>query len=587
MTFLPIIERELRVRGRRRETYWLRCSVVLAGALGCLPQLLWSGLIGTGATVGPGLLTGLVIAAFLLCCVACLLTADVISAERREGTLGLLLLTHVGGFDILIGKLCSAGLTGLCALVAFLPLLMLPVLAGGVTGYEAFRMSLVLTDTLFLALAAGLWASARGCDWFKTACTALLVVTISLLGPGLLELTLGRSLGLGRSFWLLSPLSALIGAGDSTFSTSPGRYWTSLALVQATAWALIFSSGFRLQRAWQEEQGEALVPEPEPVGEATAQADGPWLSCTWTPPVLRLEGEGAAEPGSAQSRPLGRDGNPIDWLLNRQSGTRAILWAGALLSLAFHGLPGMSSRFLGTRWYWMAALPLNLTERLVAGALFAWAASRFLVEAWRTGELELLLTTPFGIRQLVTAQWRTLKRLLRWPMLVMLAPACLTLIFAAATKQYWLGPTSSLFRLHYVVSELLYCANLFMGMGALCWMGLWFGLQAVGQSRTILWAVGVAWGPPYLLGILSSILFSAVGAYSFRRGPGLEFLIAQWLPQFVNLAYYVTLIYTARRRLLSELTTGEPMRFGLRESLSSMAREILAGLGKTRHWTPS
>ena len=51
----------------------------------------------------------------------------------------MLLLTRVGAFDVLMGKLGSAGLTSLCALVAFLPVLMIPVLAGGVTGGEVFR----------------------------------------------------------------------------------------------------------------------------------------------------------------------------------------------------------------------------------------------------------------------------------------------------------------------------------------------------------------------------------------------------------------------------------------------------------------
>ena len=126
--------------------------------------------------MGQGLLSAVVSAGFLLSCAACLLTADVISSERRDGTLGLLLLTRVSAFDVLVGKLGSAGLTSLCALVAFMPMLMIPVLAGGVTGGEAFRKGLVLPDTLFLALAAGLWASAGGHEWLKTARTALIIL---------------------------------------------------------------------------------------------------------------------------------------------------------------------------------------------------------------------------------------------------------------------------------------------------------------------------------------------------------------------------------------------------------------------------
>ena len=98
---------------------------------------------------------GVIGVAFLLSCSACLVTADLISAERREGTLGLLFLTRIKRLDVLLGKLGSVGITSLCALVAFLPVLMIPVLAGGVTGGEAFRKGLALFGTLWFALAAG------------------------------------------------------------------------------------------------------------------------------------------------------------------------------------------------------------------------------------------------------------------------------------------------------------------------------------------------------------------------------------------------------------------------------------------------
>ncbi len=93
MTFLPIIERELRLRARSPANYWSRFAVALVGALICLPQLLGPGPFGSPAAIGRGVFNGLVSAAFLVCCGACLITADAINAERREGTLGLLLLT--------------------------------------------------------------------------------------------------------------------------------------------------------------------------------------------------------------------------------------------------------------------------------------------------------------------------------------------------------------------------------------------------------------------------------------------------------------------------------------------------------------
>jgi hypothetical protein len=234
---------------------------------------------------------------------------------------------------------------------------------------------------------------------------------------------------------------------------------------------------------------------------------------------------------------------------------------------------------------------LNLAGRVIAGALFAWAASRFFVAARRTGELELLLTTPFGARHLVSAQWTAIKRHFRRPILVLLAPSFLVMVVPLANQLFWQSSMWPGFGLPLVISELLNGMNIIVGIVALCWMGLWFGLRAGGQGRAIVWTVGVVWCVPYLIGILSMILFSSAGAYSLRlgpgQGPGLLWWMAQWTPQMTNLLYYSVLIYAARHRLLGVLTAGEPMRLELHHSISSLARDALAGFRKARHWTPS
>src|SRR5262249_29878726 len=155
------LERDLRLRSRGKAAYWLRVGVALAGLLVCLPPLLESDPGSPGSDTGREIFDAVVGAAFVLCCGACLLSADAIGTERRDGTLGLLLLTRVRGFDLLIGKLGASALAGFCAVVAFLPVLMIPVLAGGVPAGEAARKGAALVNTLFLALAAGLYSSSR------------------------------------------------------------------------------------------------------------------------------------------------------------------------------------------------------------------------------------------------------------------------------------------------------------------------------------------------------------------------------------------------------------------------------------------
>src|SRR5260221_4615818 len=110
MTFLPIVSRELRVASRRSGTYWLRTLAALAVVI-----------IGTWfflmmrteqsqeiAMVLFGILTGSAVLYCLLSGVRS--TADCLSEEKREGTLGLLFLTDLRGYDVVFGKLVASSL---------------------------------------------------------------------------------------------------------------------------------------------------------------------------------------------------------------------------------------------------------------------------------------------------------------------------------------------------------------------------------------------------------------------------------------------------------------------------------------------
>jgi hypothetical protein len=300
-------------------------------------------------------------------------------------------------------------------------------------------------------------------------------------------------------------------------------------------------------------------------------------------PVEAREAEAVFPP----RRPLSDDANPIAWLLRRQRGIQALLWAGALVGLFQFGAFSLMPRFLGTSSYLSVVMPLSLAATALTGALFAWAASRFFVEARRTGELELLLTTPCGAREVVSTQWNVLKRRLRWPIVVMLAPtllqAAVTLVEMRTLPSFGLG---GLFWLHYVISCLFGPVDTFVGVGALCWVGLWFGLKAGGQARAIVWTVGLVKVLHYLIVILCSILFAmlAKSGLGLRSSP---FWIIMSLPQAVTLLLYLGLIRLARQRLRGELAGAEPLKFDLRQSISSAVHDALSSFRKARHWTPS
>ena len=58
------------------------------------------------------------------------LTSDCISEEKREGTLGLLFLTDLTGYDVVFGKLAATSLHVFYAMVAIFPVLAIPLLMG-------------------------------------------------------------------------------------------------------------------------------------------------------------------------------------------------------------------------------------------------------------------------------------------------------------------------------------------------------------------------------------------------------------------------------------------------------------------------
>ena len=118
MTVLPVIARELRASARQPFTYNLR---VLGVAALLVAGVLFGLKVGFAPTFGRLLFAALhctlVGAIWVL---VPILTADCISLERREGTLGLLFLTPLSGTDIVVAKGLAHGLRdfpiyGLCA----------------------------------------------------------------------------------------------------------------------------------------------------------------------------------------------------------------------------------------------------------------------------------------------------------------------------------------------------------------------------------------------------------------------------------------------------------------------------------------
>src|SRR5262245_28716363 len=221
MTFLPIVERELIAASRRRGTYRIRlfaatAGLVLGGWILLLPEA------RSPQTLGMSLFVPLSVITFGYCLfVGALRTADCLSEEKREGTLGLLFLTDLRGYDIIFGKLVATSINAFYGILALFPVMAIPLLVGGVTVGEFWRVVLVSLNTLFFSLAVGMFFSAISRDERRALVTT--IVTLLFFSGGLP--VLARLLkdwtptrALGDFLFIPSPSYAAVMAFDATYS---------------------------------------------------------------------------------------------------------------------------------------------------------------------------------------------------------------------------------------------------------------------------------------------------------------------------------------------------------------------------------
>ena len=519
MTLAPIVERELRVRARQKATFWVRFGAALGGVLICFLLTSRYAVMADSAELGSALFGSLGLAAYLICCAAFVLTADVISVERREKTLGLLFLTHIKGLDVLIGKTLSSSILAISALAGYLPILMLPVVLGGVTGGEAVRNGLVIANQLFAGIAAGVWASSRGADWFANAAKAL---AISLV---------------------LIPLSA-VALNLAAATTYPGKetiFWLLTGLQHLATWLLLLSAWRRLRDSLK-------------TGERVRVTKPATFKPRTMPPRRRRER-------------LGDDLNPIEWCVQHERGVLGAFWIAGILLLARNvislGMYEITRSSGGTPFGWSAWI-LLLALELAAFALQAWAAARFFMATRHTGELEVLLSTPLGAGAVITGQWRALRRKMRGPVLFSLAPVMLhaagclswTLLDwrnGSGWPALWLDAARILKGLFSVV--------------AVCWVGMWFALKAPRPAAAVARTVGWVAGPPLLFNLLLPAF------YAYARGGGLAWMVGFDLSGLfygLPIVWPVLLVLWARKRLQTDLHGIARVRFGVRSDWAEL-----------------
>ena len=253
MTLLPIVERELRVAARQKITWLSRLAGTVFGLLIFVFLEVLLMLSGASGVSSPGEIEFTVLKwlAFTFAAAAgVFLTADAVSEEKREGTLGLLFLTDLRGYDVLIGKLLSHSLRAAYCLLAAFPILGLPLLVGGL-GIREFSLSLlVIGNTLLFSLSLGLLVSTLSREYLKALNGVVLLGLLFYLGLLFADSALaGIKGGPFQPIFSLADPAWLLGETGSTITR---EFWKSLAIQHALAWTFLLLACVIVPRAWQD-----------------------------------------------------------------------------------------------------------------------------------------------------------------------------------------------------------------------------------------------------------------------------------------------------------------------------------------------
>jgi ABC-type transport system involved in cytochrome c biogenesis permease component len=532
MTFLPIVERELRVTARRSGTYWMRLTITAAAMIVCF----WSLEPDTAFQNGKELFAMLAGVVFVLVLLAGVhTTADCLSRERREGTLGLLFLTDLKGYDVVLGKLAATSLNTFYSLVGMLPVMAVPILLGGIT-LDMFAMTaLALVNALWFSLAAGMVVSVFCYEDRTAAVVTFAVVLCFTAAPPLLGGALRESPGgeeLAQCIAMISPTTLAQALGSTMFLAEP-TFWPSLGV------NFLLSSVFLITASRKVTQATRVK---ESAGRFNRYLQW-WRDWHLGNPTIRA---------ARRVRMLAI--NPVFWLSNRDRwlpfypwlfvGTMALVW-GWGYSLKLDGMLGAGAFLISyittanlKYWFGVAAAHGIGTERDAGG-------------------LELLLSTPLTVGELLRGQALSLQWAFAWP-------------FAAVVLgQLWFvaaGANEAHARhdgLIWTIPILLNIVVFITDCWALRWMGAWEAVRRKTAQRAALATVSrILWAPTALtLGFALPALVT--------NGPRVLGVVC-WLWFGLSLAVDLPLAHRARA--------------GLRQGLRRAASEQDAPGGTASDW---
>lgn len=461
---LPIVQRELQVAARNPKLYAWRIRA------GLLVFLVATGLIlSSSVRVSAGTAGGVFQVLSFLALLICLLEgtrrcADSISEEKRQGTLGLLFLTDLKGFDIVLGKFTAACVRSFSVLFAFVPILAVTLLIGGTTGAEFWRMVLVLFATLFASLSFCLLIS-------TLTSTGSIGASLGILGLWTIVPFLMRAVpGVPALGWIstLSPLSLFADSSEAYYSRNPSFLWFGLGGIFILAISSLGLASLILPSVWQD----------KPTGRKTSPQS-----------EITRSRESKSKNGVLLDR------NPVAWLFFSARASRQIQlahWIGG--SLACFGMfainfvrPSYGTNIpTGTE----AILPgiIILILVILTSLFVANESSRNLAEAKSNGALEMILSTPVTVPQIISGQWLALRPALIAAVTILTGAAILGSVYAIAVQAHF-----GIFLLLKSITQSI------LGFLAAGWAGMWMALTSKTPARAFFKTILVGLILPHLI----------------------------------------------------------------------------------------
>lgn len=443
-------------------------------------------------------------------------TVDTISREKREGTLGLLFLTDLTAFDVVLGKMFAASLDLALGMLAIVPVLAVPFMMGGVTLVQFLQLACSTAALTMVSLAVGVIVSSLA----VSARAALGITVFGLAFLTFVPIFIGDYFRVHPNhpfapvMYSICPAYTFVVALDTPRRLNIwGMLW-HFSSMTAFAAGMIIAACAITRGAWR--------------GSTQAQQQKWFQRWTFLNPLAR-----------SRWRAKMLSARPITWLEGRSPLSERFLRIAVWLSTGFWILQHLHNP---NRWPDMdVVITWPMFSHFVLCLWIAADAPRRFSDDKQSGALELLLCTPYSPGRMVADAMRALRGRFLGPLLLVMSLAAYSVVFFIVNRGRP-GMTDELLRLAFggmlVIPTQAY---------VFARVGLYQGLVSRTSLRATAMLIAKLFVLPWILFAMwvISVEVFRLPLLSFLRGPKAAF--TAW--PVVHLAVFAVFLTHANSRL--------------------------------------